>query len=163
MKKQKEHTTIRNSNLFCTHCGEEYVLKYPMKTEQFSNAVKMFNVIHKDCKPEWKEPVAVMTQNEKQRADWWFAHGERGMSSESIWRFMQGIGGHYDYPYDPSDFRRCYALLKVVPEWYPRMSEMKKCGPQWAALSSNWDHLTMMFEQKDKNLYDHMQKLIESK
>lgn len=57
---------------------------------------------------------------------------------------MTGIpisGSRLSTPYDPSDFRRCQALLIAVPDFAARLGEMASAGPTWAALVARWTEI----------------------
>lgn len=65
---------------------------------------------------------------------------------------MQGVKPDYaSPPSDPSDFGRCYRLLKLIPEWRPRLSEVAARYRQWTALIEHWDELTAMYEDELEN------------
>lgn len=159
-------TTIRNQKLFCLNCGGEFILTYPMEVDAMSKKMKSFDDLHKDCKPTWKEPEVDLTLTQQERADWWLKHGERGMSSEFIFNMLQnGIAERVSLPQDPDDFKRCYKLLKAIPEWRERLHELKNTSSQWSKLIDNWDNLTEMFEdmlvcKKDNGMYDFMNKIL---
>lgn len=148
MAKKKEHTGFRNGKLFCFHCGDSFDLQLPQPVSFMSDIMKSFAKRHANCPLTWKEPEPDMNWNIKQRIDFWFHHGERGMSSEAIFYIMTKgtpiFGLHH--PYDIDDFKRCYGLLKMVPEWRSRMSEMKKWSKEWSNLVDHWDVLSSMYE-----------------
>lgn len=161
-----DHCVIRNSNLFCQNCGREQVIPYPIDPDMFSAMSKQFCKSHKNCEKTWKEPEPDMSMTANQRANEWWVKGERGLSSEGIWTFMMGnklVSGNF-HPQDPSDFYRCYKLLKWVPEWKARMPEMKIVSPKWSKLIDNWDKLSAMVEEqiagKENDMYEVMEALI---
>lgn len=47
---------------------------------------------------------------------------------------------------DPSVMR----LLEVMPEWKPRLGEMRKHGAVWSALVDEWDNLTALYAAAEK-------------
>lgn len=167
--KNVEHTTIRNGNLFCTHCGGTFVVKYPVPPEQLTEKIGAFNALHKHCEKTWTEPAADQSKQVQERALWWISNGEVGMSSKTMWnKFMGQPVGYPNHPHDPDDFKRCYKLLKTVPEWKYRMDELKPLSKAWSNLVDNWDRLTEMYElnvktewkqHKKIGMYDLMQKL----
>jgi hypothetical protein len=171
-KRKGDHVIMRNSNPFCSHCGESQVITYPIAPEIFSAICTAFTKLHKDCVKTWEEGQADQSMSEKDKAQWWLQNGERGTSSETIWGRMMGlriVKGREDHPYDPDDFSRCYKLLKAVPEWRAKMSVMKEVSPQWSNLADNWDKLTEMYEQNEREewknykkvgMYEFMQTLI---
>lgn len=77
----------------------------------------------------------------------WLAHGERGVSSETIFTRLTGVNAlgtrssRGDHPYDPSDFRRCRLLLEQVPELVPLLPKMAEMSPKWANLIQAWDEI----------------------
>jgi len=83
------------------------------------------------------------------RANKWIASNDTGMSSEAIWAHMQGvIKPYYEHPGDPADLGRCLRLLKLIPEWKPRIYEMSKHSKEWASFTAHWDELEHMMEQE---------------
>ena len=163
-------TTIRNSALFCTCCGGNYKLNYPIDPIILGKKIKAFKSLHNDCPQTWTEPEADQTKSTQEKAMWWIANGDVGMSSKTMWNFfMKNKQFPINHPHDPDDFSRCYKLLEAVPEWkilVPRLAVLSK---EWKALSENWDKLTEMYEQnvrgnwknyKQVGMYDFMGKLL---
>lgn len=75
----------------------------------------------------------------------WLAHGERGVSSNTIFERLTGIHATGDWgcdiPHDPDDLRRCRLLLERVPDLvllFPRMAEVSTA---WAAMVAAWGDL----------------------
>ncbi|MBY0561502.1 hypothetical protein [Hyphomicrobium sp.] len=77
----------------------------------------------------------------EKRAMKWLISRDTGASSEAIMQHMIGGVSSGAFPLDPSDLGRCLRLLKRVPEWRPRIGEMKKYGRIWKALVERWDDL----------------------
>ncbi len=110
-----------------------------------------------------------------QRALQWIAGGDTGTSSKTIWAVMQMVEPEYaSVPSDPSDFGRCYRLLKLIPEWREGLSLVSRRYPEWTALVEHWDELTALYEDelvngpKNKHgdrmaqkTYDRMKELID--
>ena len=100
-----------------------------------------------------------MTPNE------WIIGGDTGISSQTIWTVLTGTplkGG--DIPHDPSDFGRCYRLLKAIPGWGDRMQEVADASPKWNPLVREWDKMTELWEKESPSgtcpeLYDFMKSL----
>lgn len=71
----------------------------------------------------------------------WARGNDRGLSSQAIWDHM--VTGQCDgnYPLDPEDLGRCLRLLGLVPEWKPRMVEMRVYNNTWALYCIYWDEL----------------------
>lgn len=163
-------TTIRNEKLFCTNCGSEFVLKFPIKVTEMTKKTEAFEELHKDCEQTWVEPVADQSKDVTEKAMWWIANGHVGMSSKTMWNhFMKNKNFQINHPYDPDDFSRCYKLLQAVPEWKSRILELGVLSKQWKNLSENWEKLTDMFEQNKKEdwknykqigMFEFMQTLI---
>lgn len=87
----------------------------------------------------------------------WLAHGERGLSSESMC-FWLVFGERLKwpregYPLDPADFRRCQLLLRLVPKLRKRLPLMAECSPVWAALVERWDEITKVLEAEVPTVY----------
>lgn len=99
----------------------------------------------------------------------WLQNGDTGVSSETIWSVMTGHPvRRYDIPYDPSDFGRCYRLLKVMPSWRERLTEVGAKHPRWMPFVRAWDELTALFEDGERTqwkppyvMYERM-KVLES-
>ena len=128
--------------------------------------LKAFEELHSDCEQTWVQPNADMSMEAHDRAKWWWHNGERGMSSEIIWKFfMKNCIGRMTHPHDPDDFRRCSELFSVMPEWKERVTELMVLSPVWFNLASNWDKLEeMLLDLKEKGtdngMYDYMQTLL---
>ena len=163
-------TTIRNEKLFCTCCGGEFALNYPIAIDEYSKKLKQFDELHKDCKQTWVEPKADQSENVKEKAMWWIANGHVGRSSKTMWNCLIGNKDFpVNHPYDPDDFSRCYKLLEAVPEWKTELHKLKPLSTAWNNLVENWDKLTEMFEEncrtdwknsKEIGMYKFMQTLI---
>ena len=162
-------TTLRNGALFCTCCGGSYKLNYPAQIDNYTAKLKAFDELHKDCPQTWTEPTP-QGETTTQKAMWWAANGERGMSSNSMFAVFSGQNPKIaSYPHDPDDFKRCYKLLEAVPEWKSQLFKMRQFSKQWDNLVTNWDKLTEMYEQnvrenwenyKQVGMYEFMQTLL---
>jgi len=169
MKSKVDHTTFRNGDLFCSHCGGKQELPLPMQVEMLDAMIGAFNKIHKSCKPVWKQPEVNQNLSVSQRANWWWNNGERGASSETMWYCLADRIKRREHPHDPDDFKRCYKLLKVIPEWKNELHKLKEISDVWARLVENWGKLTEMYEDNERNqwktfkeigMYEFMQSLI---
>lgn len=113
----------------------------------------------------------------QQRALVWASQGETGVSSLTIFAVMTGTEDapgmetsrafKFYPPRDPADFRRCYLLLKLIPEWKPRLPEVAERFPNWGGLVQQWDELTQLYEEERENgrcpkLYAAMQKCLQA-
>lgn len=88
----------------------------------------------------------------------WLMTGERGISSNAIVTHLTGIyvsGAHYwDYPHDPSDFRRCELLLRAVPEARRHLPSLASKGLVWEKLVGAWDELVALGESEVPGIFD---------
>lgn len=85
----------------------------------------------------------------------WMLEGDTGISSKTIVRIAIGVkpakGDYFDAPYDPSDFGRCYRLLKKFPELQKKLPLVAKKCKAFAPLIANWDELVQLWEEESKN------------
>lgn len=147
----------------CPKCGNEFVLGLPADMEVVIEAGRAFAKVHrKRCKAETLMGAAVKPINDRRD---WLASGDTGISSRTIYAVMTGNReGWYDVPRDTADFGRCYRLLKLYPEWLPRLPEVATRFPEWAPLVRNWDRLASLYERdlasgKSSELYAEIQRL----
>jgi len=100
----------------------------------------------------------------------WLASGDTGISSETIFGVMMGrqMGSAARFgnspPSDPSDFGRCYRLLKVMPSWRERLPEVASQFPKWKPFVDSWGYLTALYETELRTgkcpaLYERMRDL----
>lgn len=161
--KTKGHAGFRNGDLFCFNCGTSQKLPLPMDVRLAGEWMKGFEKVHKDCKKTWEEPIAESNgKTEKENADWWLRNGEQGISSKTMFKYLDGrdITGRYEStPSDPDDFKRCYKLLQAVPQWKSQLHKMKAVSPVWAKLVDNWDKLTEMYEQNVREDWKNYKKI----
>lgn len=87
-----------------------------------------------------------MNDDINQRAIQWIVGRDTGASSKALWAQMQGTKGSREHPGDPGDIGRCFRLLELIPEWKPRLSEMKAVSPYWAALVDKWDEIRTLMD-----------------
>lgn len=92
-----------------------------------------------------------MTNQERAYIQWAIGD-DTGASSKTIFAVMTGIkyplGGYT--PADESDFGRCHRMLKLFPEWLPRMGEVGAAYVQWLPLVQSWTVLTKLYEENDR-------------
>jgi hypothetical protein len=157
---------IKNNNLFCTCCGSEFKLAFPIPVNDFTAKMELFQQLHKDCPQTYVEPVADQSKSVQDKAMFWLNNGHVGLSSKTMWNCLMGNKRFpIDIPWDPDDFGRCYKLLETVPEWKIRLHEVAKLSPVWSRLVTNWDKLNEYYEDQVKNkkpngMYEFMEKLI---
>lgn len=91
----------------------------------------------------------------------WLKYGEKGISSRAIFGAITGLWLDYDNctPSDPSDFNRCYKLIKEVPEWKEELHKVSLISKEWKNVVDNWDKLSEMLEKKDDGMYSFMKTL----
>ena len=168
MSNKASHTGIRNEQLFCFHCGTSQAIPYPMPVQFAADFFKLFDNHHTDCTKTWVEPAnEVNNKTEQENAKWWLLHGERGVSSETMFKYLSDSVAHYPRyegtPCDPDDFRRCHLLLEAVPQFRGKLDRMRPVGPVWVKLVENWDELTRLLkEQMETRKPNGMYELMES-
>lgn len=98
-------------------------------------------------------------------------NGDRGISSETIFGAITGLNLNSSKypPADPSDFYRCYKLIKAVPEWKTELYKVAELSNTWKNVVDNWDKLSELLEEqiewRDKDIsasngmYDFMKQL----
>jgi hypothetical protein len=154
-KKEVTHCIIRNGGLFCENCGSSSNVPMPITLPMFAAMIKEFTRIHKNCKKTWSQQFPNPGLSVQQKADFWLQHGERGLSSETMFHtlYYGRPSSHRNHPHDPGDFKRCLGLLRMVPEWKDDLNKMRSVSEVWDRLVEHWDILTRMYEdiQKDKD------------
>ena len=80
----------------------------------------------------------------------WLIKGDRGISSETMFGAITGlyINESKYPPSDPSDFYRCYKLIKEVPEFKSGLYKVSKISKTWENIINNWDKLSKLLEQQ---------------
>lgn len=137
---------LANNGLRCQRCGKVEPMPLPMPVDGFTPWCEYIGAVHKGCPDTGRLDMPAASVRE------WIDGPDTGISSKAIYRHMMGL--HEDnmwgagHPTDPSDFGRCYRLLKLEPSWRARIREMAKYGPEWAALTEAWDELTSMYERR---------------
>ena len=112
-------------------------------------------------------PPDLLALSVEDRALAWMLMGEKGISSKTIWAvcadvetsnplFVQlsksGWNIFGDTPNDPNEFRKCYLLLRLIPEWRERFPRVSVPFPAWRPFVENWDELTEIFETGRENI-----------
>ncbi|MFA4971136.1 MAG: hypothetical protein WC683_00890 [bacterium] len=107
-------------------------------------------------RPPLSEPVS-------RRANWWRYRGDTGTSSLTIYAAITGGGGsRFDYPHDPDDYRRCRALLDLLPEWRGQLSWVTDRFPWFAPFEVGWDEFDRLWDEESPSgqcpkLYEALQ------
>ena len=82
------------------------------------------------CCPICEQPAVCHGKSSEVRTVFWFLTGNTGISSKAIAKHMNGITAKSYLgslpPLDKSDRLRCIKLLELIPEWIPRLDEMKR-------------------------------------
>lgn len=80
------------------------------------------------CCPSCEKPAIMHGKSVEQRALFWALSGDTGTSSEALCAHMTGNPStrYAGPPSDASDRGRCIRLLELIPEWIPRLNELKK-------------------------------------
>jgi len=78
------------------------------------------------CLEHWQEFCEATDITIEERALKWALSGDTGVSSETLCAFMSGVPVQRmpGSPSDASDRGRCIRLLKIIPEWIPRLNEL---------------------------------------
>jgi hypothetical protein len=81
----------------------------------------------------------------------WIADRDTGVSSETMLAIAMGAKkskvSRFDAPHDPSDFGRCYRLVKAVPEIRTEFGRIGRIVPTFKLILENWDELCPIFER----------------
>jgi hypothetical protein len=77
----------------------------------------------------------------------WLIGGDTGISSETMAAIALGATKGNDAPYDPSDFGRCYRLVKKVPEIREHFPRIAKKVKVFAGILREWDDLVRIYER----------------
>lgn len=112
--------------------------------------------------------MEVISEQSKQKIIEWMFCGGTGISSETMAAIALGVemkgSFGFDAPHDPSDFGRCYRLVKDVPEIKLAFSEISKKVPKFAGILSSWDELCGLYERdlslgRSPELYERIKEL----
>jgi hypothetical protein len=154
----------RHGRLECLRCGKHHVVEYPIEMWAMTALTKGFSAEHAKCRlgahglhcsrcgetghePDACPGLRVTTPEQ------WLAGTDTGISSCVIYGSLHNPNGYVrsfspSPPMDPSDFGRCYRLLKLFPHWLARLGEVATKHPAWAPFVREWDLLTELYEQE---------------
>jgi hypothetical protein len=162
---------MSKGDLLCTHCGDTHHIQLPVAIDMWVAQAKVFTKNHRSCKKTWvrpPDPVPDMSQDMAARIEWWKQHGKRGVSSNTM---LEVITGHTctsgafgrSHPYDIWDFRRCYWLLRTVPELRDGFPQLAKQSATWARVVARWDDLLALLpDPEDAPLSDSARALVQA-
>lgn len=84
----------------------------------------------------------------------WAMGDDTGVSSKTMLRTFLNLANNSHWgnghPSDPSDFGRCYRLLKAFPEFKEKLPKLKKFKG-WIAVIDNWEKLVALYEEESRN------------
>lgn len=138
-------TVVLITNGFrCDRCGDSYEMNMPCPIDVMLAAGKAFEKNHKTC------PKRDLSSEAPKALDAWLKSHDTGLSSLALhaWFSRGKAPDPDDHPNDPSDFGRCYRMLKLAPpEWRARMATDPFTGT-WLKLARAWDELERLFEEE---------------
>jgi hypothetical protein len=168
-KKQPiDWVVLDGADVFCRRCGRREQV-FPVRitkagTDYAYETIDLFTKDHSKCVVTETSPSAMAGRSPYH----WLQSGDTGTSSITICRVMSGEGDatRVGWPIDPSDFGRCYRLLKLFPQWRERLPEVAAVHPDtpWVAYVREWDLMTALWEEESPSgwapkLYDLMKQL----
>jgi hypothetical protein len=165
--KSVEHVVMGDGDIRCLNCGRAQAFPAEMSIPIFGAIGKAFEREHEKCRPS----PAGAARFEFSTPEQWLASWDTGISSKSIFWVLAGrhpVGQGFlpDAPHDPEDFGRCYQLLKGIPGWRERLSEVAARYPDspWPSLVARWGELEKFYEEelpsgRAPKLYALMQEL----
>lgn len=147
MRTKVSHAVMGNNSMRCLNCGGEQPIAMPVSVRIMTAMCDAFSEEHAGCKPS----AVGRARFEFTTPEEWLRSWDTGASSLAIFHFMRDGERRREIPRDPSDFGRCYRLLKAFPEWRERMPEMARRIPEWHALAARWNELERLFEEESAN------------
>lgn len=85
----------------------------------------------------------------------WLAHGERGLSSETIFTLVTGVRCLEDddmsVPHDTGDFRRCQRLLEQCPEIASNFTQVMSKQEGWGKIVQYWTEILTRLDKEAPN------------
>jgi hypothetical protein len=153
--------------LLCLRCTRVFTLSLPMELWAVAALTEGFAKEHKDCALrthgevcEWCRKPGHMPPGcpaaEVETVSEWLDGPDTGQSSMAIVAAVTEINlARYGdaarvgrTPNDPSDFGRCYRLLKRFPDLYTQLAKVALKYPHWAPYVRAWDELTALYEEE---------------
>ena len=85
----------------------------------------------------------------ERRALQWLLGQDTGASSHCLCATMLDLPARDNsWPRDGGDLGRCLRLLDLIPEWKPRLAEMRPHCAQWSSLIDIWPRLEALFREE---------------
>jgi len=84
----------------------------------------------------------------RKQIDHWLKHGQRGLSSNTIYQAItkaELIGFEPHIPRDPADFKRCYLLLEAVPLFKKNLHLVYEAYPKWKPFVREWSRMEKIY------------------
>jgi len=157
------NTIFQNNKLMCLNCGEFKIISFPIKINSMTSEITSFNKLHCDCEKVLVKNDDLQFLPIQERMDWWVKNGERGISSEVMFQAISGqlLTKYKSPPSDPDDFKRCYLLLELIPEWKDELFKLKGLSASWSSLVDDWDKFEVLLkEQMQDCVKNNMYKLM---
>lgn len=144
--KPKARTAIGNDSVRCLNCGQEQAVAFPCAIPVFVAISEAFDKLHEHCEPSEAGKARFVYKNVQE----WRHSWDTGVSAMTIHNVLMQIrGGNNGIPHDPSDFGRCYRLLKVAPpEWRTSLGKVTERYPAWAPFVERWDELEALYDEE---------------
>lgn len=143
-KKSTEHIALGNNSLRCHNCGTEQLLEMPLSLRVMLAMTSDFEDGHLRCAPSDAGAARMRYATPEE----WIRSWDTGASSITLFRHMMGQPmRNPSAPLDPSDFGRCYRLLKAFPAWRARIDEFLVV-PEWKPLVEAWTSLEALYEEE---------------
>ncbi|MFA5130722.1 MAG: hypothetical protein WC477_07490 [Patescibacteria group bacterium] len=88
----------------------------------------------------------------KERIIDWLNGSDKGLSSKYLCNlYLTGSEElKPNYPFDPSDFGRCYRFLELLTlkESCDLLFKASKVSKEWGAIAANWDRMVELYEEE---------------
>lgn len=162
---------LERGDFGCLNCGSTHRVAYPIAFEMLTATMDAFTKLHKKCKPEanplrqkMDDAMALRPTTPQE----WIEGPDTGLSSITLWTVLDHRyfpdGKTPTRPMDNADFGRCYRLVKRIPGWEARLSEVSKRYPEWQPIVDNWAALCAAYEADklpghEPMLYPYMKSL----
>jgi len=115
----------------------------------------------------WRKEIAESLKDCPPQERWWRG-ADVGSSSAAMfhalcdegsrWKEPSMLAGRGTTPLDAADFGRCQRLIKAIPEWRSRLSEVADCypGTAWPAIIARWDELEKAAPARVREILDEL-------